>query len=475
MSLDFAHPNVPGLDFRGVHLDVIADQTAEIEFEGARLSGKTWAICAKIAISCLTYPGIEWLISRFSNEETRTKLKPEFQRVCRLYGIDLEWNEDERCFLFPEVGGLRSKVYAYGLKSQSIAEAAAKVRGLGIASVWNDQTEELPQQIAEELRFATRQPGYPHQLIFSPNPVGEDHPLSDAFPEENPFPHRKYFRVSLYQNSHNLADGKIAELEALYPPTHAKFKSLILGMRGPNVVGVPVYDGVFTRAQHVVADVRYSHSSLFLEAIHAGQHHPVWLAAQLSVSGGLELLGGIMGKRMFLEDFLPIVNRYRLEWFDPDERAVRLCADPPPSADADAMRFTSLNVLRDAGLKPRSKANANAPDVREAVIQNLATMMRRHQGFRINADPTKWLMVSALVSKQSKAFVDALEGSYVWDANQVSVANKRVRQPKADEWLEGWMRCLENIALNFCLVKTPRSAVTTRGAQPPATGSWAAG
>lgn len=444
------------LDFRGPHAEFMADEHAELDLEGARYSGKTWAVSAKVGRSCTKYPGIEWLIGRFSNEETRTKVRPEFVRVTGMdQGLTLKWDDEASCYLFPEIGGLISKVYAYGLKSQSIVEALSKVRGLGVACIANDQTEEIPQAVSEELRFGTRQPGYPHQLIFSPNPPSEDHFLADQFPEENPMPHRVYRRVSLYDNAHNLAEGKIAELEALYPPTHAKYKSLILGMRGPNVVGVPVYDGLFLRATHV-APAKYQKANLFLEAIHSGQHHPVWVCAQLSASGGIELLGGIMGKRMMLEDFLPIVNRYRLEWFDPDDSQVRLCSDPPPSADDLGNRFTSLDILRDAGLTPRSKANATAPDVREAVIQNLATMMRRYHGFNVNNDPTKWLTVSKDVTKQSKSMVDSLEGSYVWDANFVSVSNKIVRQPKSDQWLDGWMRCLENLVLNFCTIKTPK-------------------
>ena len=33
--------------------------------------------------------------------------------------------------------------------------------------------------------------------------------------------------------------------------------------------------------------------------------------------------------------------------------------------------------------------------------------------------------------------------------NLVSVANKKVQQPRYDQWHEGWQRCLENLALNF--------------------------
>jgi hypothetical protein len=72
------------LDFRGTHLRVLEDETAQIDFEGARLSGKTWLCCAKVVLSCLKHPGILWLICRYSNETTRTMLKPIFLRIAQM-------------------------------------------------------------------------------------------------------------------------------------------------------------------------------------------------------------------------------------------------------------------------------------------------------------------------------------------------------------------------------------------------------
>jgi hypothetical protein len=87
-------------------------------------------------------------------------------------------------------------------------------------------------------------------------------------------------------------------------------------------------------------------------------------------------------------------------------------------------------------------------------MQNVGSMMLRRAGggqaFAVNSDPSRWLMASHSIVKQTKLFVDALEGSFVWDANYVSVGNKTVRQPRFDEWLDGQQRCLENIVLNFC-------------------------
>ena len=440
------------LEFTGIHARFLADRTPELDLEGGRMSGKTWVCSAKIWQSCLDHPGIWWLICRYSGTETASQLRPQFMQVCRMLGVEPRWDDDESAYCFPKQNGKVSKVFAYGLKTQSKDARYAKIRGSGFAGVWNDQSEELPEDIGTEIRALLRQPGYPHQLIFSPNPPDEEHFLADQFPDDQDLPGRKLYRLSLYDNQHNLPADTIEKMEKAYPSTHAKHKSLILGLRGPNITGIPVYEGAFRREDHVVP-LAYDPSLALLEAIHAGQHHPVWLAGQRSRFGGINLLAGIIGKRLFLEDFIPIVHSYRYEFFDQGPKRPVLCCDPPPNRD-DMNRYTSVNLLRAAGLTPRYRENANSPDVRESVVQTIGGMMKRRMGstygFAVSDDENRWLMISDTVTKHSGLFVDGLEGSYVWDPLMVSVANKQVRQPKVDQWLEGLQRCLENMVLNFC-------------------------
>ena len=439
------------LEFRGIHAEIIADQTPELDIEGARMSAKTWTISAKICQSCLDNPGIWWLINRFSGTETDNQLRPQFVQVCRRQGVEIAWSNEESAYHFPEKNGKVSKVFAFGLKVQSKDQRFAKVRGSGFGGVWNDQSEELPEDIGTELRALVRQPGYPHQLIFSPNPPNEEHFLADQFPDDKDLPGRKYYRLSLYDNAHNLPKDTIEGLERAYPITHAKHKSLILGMRGPNVTGTPVYVGAFNRNIHT-RELIYDPSKPLLEAFDAGKHHPAWLAAQRSHFGGLYILGGIIGKRLFLDDFVPMVQEKRFEWFGTPQ-VIHSCCDAPMDSEAGA-RITSNNILKDLGVKLRWRDNSNAPDVREAVIQQIGSMMLRRAGggeaFCVTNDQSKFLMASHSIVKQTKLFVDGLEGSFVWDENYVSVGNKTVRQPKFDQWLDGQQRCLENIVLNFC-------------------------
>lgn len=413
------------------------------------MCGKSWVCSAKVLESCLDHPGIWWLICRYSGTETDNQLRPLFKDVATRMGIPIEWHSDESAYWFPEKDGKISKVFAYGLKSQSKDERFAKVRGSGVAGLWNDQAEETPEDIGTEMRALLRQPGYPHQLILSPNPPGEEHFLADMFPEGIDLPGRKFYQLSLYQNRHNIPADAIEKLERAYPPSHAKHKSLILGMRGPNVTGTPVYQGAFDRTLHL-GPIAFDPTTSLLEGFHAGQHHPTWLVAQRSPFGALYPLAGIIGKRLLLEDFLPLVQHYREEWF-PGVTNIKTCCDP---AGKGASRYTTNTILRESGLKPVSRDNGAAADVRESMIEYIGALMRRRAGsgqaFVINSDPTRWLMASHAVVKQTKLFVDAAEGSYVWSPNYVSVGNKTVRQPEFDQWLEGFERCLENIALNFC-------------------------
>ncbi len=471
------------LTFQGIHQQILDDETGELDVEGARMSAKTWTISEKIRRSCLKHPGIWWLICRYSGTETDDQLRPQFVKVCRTQGTDLTWNSDESCYDFPEKVGKVSKVFAYGLKTQSKDQRFAKVRGSGFAGVWNDQSEELPEDIGTEIRALVRMPGYPHQLIFSPNPPDEEHFLSDQFPDDVDREGRKYYRLTLYDNQHNLPADTIRKLEMAYPPTHAKHKSLILGQRGPNITGRPVYDGAFLRSLHL-GTVIYDTALPLLEGFHVGQHHPSCLWAQRTPFGGFNVLGGIIGKRLFIEDFLPLADQYRFDWFGrPSD--VRTCSDDSGRLKK-VPRLTDADIIRESDIVLRSREDSNAHDTREAVIQKIGSMMRRRAGtlqaYQVTDDPSRFLMASHEVVKQTKRFVDSLEGSYVWDENYVSVGNKTVRQPKFDQWLEGWQRCQENIVRNFCLGRTDmekqerlarqRAAASGFGGAAPSKNSW---
>lgn len=434
--------------WRGPIAEFMRDQSAEIDLEGALSSGKTTAALWKVLTSLLENPGIHWWIGRYGDGETQTKVRPAFESICQQAGGVPTWNAKELCYEF--VNG--SKCYSYGLKSPDALSRYSKMRGMGVSGIYVDQTEELPEDFSLELRLRLRQPGFRHQLIFSPNPPNVTHWLASQFPEDNRYPHRRYYAISIHDNAHNLPAELLQSALLAYPPEHAKHRSVILGRRGMNVSGDPVYRGAFVRSiheTHLDFDPR-----LPLEmALDFGKHHPCVIFRQVSSLGQRRYLGGILGQNLYLDDFLDIVAMHRARWF-PGVTETRECCDPAGSADTSHGTSGALDIVRKRGFFPVYRPDANSPAVRLAMVERIASHMRRRasdrtEAFAVNADPDRWLVISEKAVVPDRFLADGFEAGYVWDEHMVSVGNKQVRKPKKDGWFEHGQNCCEYLECNF--------------------------
>ncbi|HEX2594745.1 MAG TPA: phage terminase large subunit [Rhizomicrobium sp.] len=446
------------------------DESPEICLEGALSSGKTTACLWKVFNSLHAHDGIHWWIGRYGDGETQTKVRPAFEEVCRAAGATPSWNAKELAYDFSN----GSKCYAYGLKSPDALSRYSKMRGMGVAGIYNDQTEELPEDFSLELRLRLRQPGYPHQLIFSPNPPNVTHWLAQQFPEDNRIKGRVYYSISIYDNQHNLPPDLLRAALLAYPPEHAKHRSVILGKRGMNVTGEPVYKGAFMRNVHEVP-VEYDPRLPLEMALDFGKHHPCAIFRQVSALGQVRFLGGILGQSLYLDDFLDIVLTHRGQWF-PNPIQIRECCDPAGAADTSHGTAGAVKTLREKGIKPVYVGDSNSPAVRLAMVERMAAQMRkraadRAEAFAINSDPERWLTISDQATVPDKFLADGFEAGYVWDENLVSVGNKQVRRPKKDGWYEHGQNCAEYLELNFgsAVPEPPRKVVA---APPPISGQW---
>ncbi len=439
---------IVNMRWRGPIADFLRDTSPEIDLEGALSSGKTTACLWKVWNSLHEYPGIQWWIGRYGDGETQTKIRPAFEEVCQLAGGVPTWNAKELAYDFPN----GSKCFSYGLKSPDALSRYSKMRGMGVAGIYNDQTEELPEDFSLELRLRLRQPGYPHQLIFSPNPPNVTHWLAQQFPGDNRISGRKYYSISIYDNAHNLPKELLEAALRAYPTEHAKHRSVILGLRGMNVTGDPVYKGAFVRQIHET-DVYYD-SALPLEmALDFGKHHPCAIFRQVSALGQVRYLGGILGQSLYLDDFLDLVLKYRALWF-PDPVSIKECCDPAGAADTSHGTMGAVKILRDKGFRPVYRPDANSPLVRNAAIERQAAQMRRRaadrsEAFVINQNSDHWLTISEQATVPDRFLADGYEAGYVWDEHMVSVGNKQVRKPKKDGWYEHGQNCAEYLELNF--------------------------
>lgn len=446
------------------------DQTPEICAEGALSSGKTTACLWKVFNSLFEYPGIQWWIGRYGDGETQTKVRPAFEEVCQQAGAKPQWNSKELCYDFPN----GSKCYAYGLKSPDALSRYSKMRGMGVAGIYCDQTEELPEDFSLELRLRLRQPGFPHQLIFSPNPPNVTHWLAQQFPEDNRLNGRKYYAVSIFDNAHNLPSGMLEKALMAYPPEHAKHRSVILGKRGMNVSGEPVYKGAFIRSLHEVA-LTYDPKLPLEAALDFGKHHPCVIFRQVSVFDQTRFLGGILGQSLYLDAFLDIVLRFMSDWF-PNPISVKWCCDPAGAADTSHGTQGAVKTLREKGIYPAYIDDSNSPAIRLAMVERMAAQMRkraadRSEAFAVNSDPERWLTISDKATVPDKFLADGFEAGYVWDEHMVSVGNKQVRRPKKDGWYEHGQNCSEYLELNFGHAKEEERV--SAPAPPPPTGPYA--
>jgi len=451
------------LEFRGVHAEFLRDRSPEIDLEGSLSSGKTVVCLWKELEALRRHPGIWILIARFTGDATDTLLRPQFEQLARLHNTTLKWNADDSAY--ETLNG--SRVFAFGLKTQSsrAEDRYAKIRGLPVSRIYVDQAEQLPGDLALELRARLRPDiearvrgkVYPRQLTFSPNPCNEEHWLAKQFPENNSIKGRRYYALSLFDNAHNLPPDMIDTMLTAYPPEHPKHQTVILGRRGLNVIGDAVYENYFDRTRHVRAVLPMTGLPL-LEVFEVGRHNPVWLVAQRTFYGGLVLLGGVLGRRMALEDFLPIVAEKRRAWFPPDAWTFKTCTSPMGGkATVKFGRYTLLRQLENAGYRPEWRDGGNAPDVRLAVIEEISSLLRRElrdqsPALSIADTADRWRSVSLDGTDKPMAFASfAFEGGYVWDEHTISVGHKDVRQPHEDDEYANVMHAIEHLLLNFCV------------------------
>lgn len=456
------------LAFRGVHQAILDDTTLERDVEGALSSGKTIACMWDEIDALIAEPGIWILIGRWTGDATDTLLRPQFEQLCRLHDFATwTWDDKKKFYEWPN----GSRAYAFGLKTQSQdpEERFGKIRGLPVSRIYISQAEQIPEDIASELssrmrpdiEAQARGDAYRRQLTYDANSVDDDtgpsgHWLAKKFPINNSIKGRKYFKLSLRDNAHNLPADFIEQQERNWPPEHPKHKTMILGERGFAVSGAPIYESLFDRATHV-REMPATSDTALLEGFAVGKHNPTWIAATRTSSGALLLLGGLIGQGLMLEDFLPLVKQYRADWFPYLQPSMlKSCIAPMGESKAsDTVRMTLLQTIKRAGFLLQTRENANAPDVQLAMIEYIGGLLRRRTATRqecigVNSDPMRWLTVSHEGVKPLPFVAYSFEGGYVWNKHKISISHQEVRQPYEDDKYANAMHCIENIVLNFC-------------------------
>lgn len=437
-----------------IHREILRASDRFTDVEGALRSAKTWTILIKLRRRLEEEPGIKGFMARWTEEGLNQKLIPDWRNVCALMQIGHgTWNAPESCYDFPN----GSRLYAIHGKSSQKDNRYGKVRGLTVAFGYIDQLEEWPEDVYDEAALRLSQPGYPQQLIVSPNPVPETHWIARKFPITNSKPDHRYITLSIWDNKHNLDAATIQAAELLYPIGHPQRRVKLEGKRGLDVRGTPVYTGAFNRDSHVTS-LDILPDLPLCESYDYGYHHPCVLWYQYAPWGWVRVLGGVMGNDLHLDAFLPIAERYRSLWF-PKYRSIQATCDPAgANENAQGLRGTPVGMLRDwyrvHGLKdakgafvsPLYLSDANTPERRFAANERAATYMRRH----VNGAPAflvddeRWILVGLGDERFENFFIDGLEAGYVFeDEARHSSRLGTFWVPKKDGFYEHPQNCFE--------------------------------
>lgn len=450
------------LKFSGVHADFVADQTREICAEGGLNSGKTIAALTRQVLRLKHEPGISTFIARWTSEATNDKLRPDFEKVCRLEGMG-EWEFDEKRKVYQFPNG--SRTFAFGLKTTSSdpEQRYEKIRGLPVSDIYLDQPESVPADIAEELRLRLRPDieattsgrNYPQRIVFTPNPVPKNHWLATQFPEDNSIPGRKLYSISLLDNAHNLPKETIEAALLTYPPEHPMHRIKILGKRGVTISGQSIYGAMFSRDLHLRTTEINPHVPL-LEVLDFGKANPCVLWSQFDQWGRWIWHGGIMGEGVPLGTFCDILTVQRANWFPKLAQLFQACNPAGMTAVQSDLTATPVEVLRQHGIYPRVVANSNQPIIRRAAIDRITEYLQRRtiKGEAFQCDPDRWLIVSPSDNREEAFGPEAMQFGYVWDAIGAKLktkrsANKPITIPQEDGWYEHVMTCAELTELNF--------------------------
>ena len=381
------------------------------------------------------------MLCRWTQDSIDMQTKPKFYEECppELLG---RWDDKEQCQYF--ING--SKLYIRALKTSDDKSRYIKFSGLTLGIVAIDQAEEVPADVFSALKGRISQPGFPQQVIITPNPPAPNHWICTEFPEDNHIDNHRYMCISMYDNRKILGEEYIADKETEYPAGHVLRRRFIEGKRGLAIEGQPVYGRIFSRGLHVQDDIRYIQDFPLYESWDFGQKHPAVSWHQLLPGGWWNILACFQGENQYLDEVVPQVAGIRAQMF-PNLMSVQVCCDPA-GAQGQGVRQTSVTILNDhlrqtfgTAIGAIYRTDANRPERRDWAIQQISGYMTRLIAGR----------TAMAIHPRCEILIDGFEAGYVFDDRAVLLNSRlpNLRRPRKDGWYDHLQNTAEYFMLSF--------------------------
>lgn len=163
-------------------LELISSGAGNIMLFGGSRSGKTFTLCAALAVRALKAPGSRHAVIRRYFAGVRTTVGADtMPKVLKLRFPELEWkyNKSDACFVFPN----GSEIWLLGLDD---AERSEKILGKEFATIYFNECSEISYdsiQIALT-RLAQKVPELENKVFYDCNPPSKSHWTYQVFIEK---------------------------------------------------------------------------------------------------------------------------------------------------------------------------------------------------------------------------------------------------------------------------------------------------
>lgn len=403
--------------------------TEYIDLEGAVRAGKSTPCVAKLARYAVQYPGIHMAAARWTQDALDAQVKPLWRQMAASRGLTLQWHGDEG---FDEVLETGARVYLRGLHASEDTQRYSKLAGLTLAVLWIDQPEEISNDdedvILAYVPARLSQVGFPHEVWFTPNPVGNDHWVAQWFPLEDVRPNYHYVHTSIYDNRHVLGDDYIASMEEKHPAGSAFRLRFVDGQRGLGISGKPVYAGYFVKTMRVdgatlpwhVRRVAYDRRFPIYEGWDFGYSHPAVLWTQY-VNGQWRILAELLGSDQGVDDFADEAVRQRGILFPQAYRFESVC-DPAGFARGAGLQGTVVDLFRSKGVffaDYETVKGYNHPTTEFGAIQSTMKLLRQTVGTQ----------PGVVIDSSCANFALGMEAGYIWSPRQYAGTLGSVKSP----------------------------------------------
>lgn len=401
---------------------------------GGSRSGKSVWLINEIIDLCLRYPGFNALLSRWTDDATKTIIQPLFYEIAKShYHPDIlgEWKAKEERQLFAN----GSSVYIKGLKSGDDANRYSKFDGLSLGAYAISQAEELPKDVWDRVKTRLSQLDVPRHGLFELNPTTRDHFLHEEF-EESAKPDHRIFHASMYDNASNLPAGYVDEMEREYPPGHPLRRRLIEGGWGLTARGEPVIgSNLFNAALHVKEFELDPELPLIL-SYDPGFQHPALTWAQVTPKGHLRVLHSLLGQDVYADEFFAEAFQSQHDLFGAVEE-LRACADRASQQRRGNSPKTEYDIFNEH-LRPWGvTALTGVVASKQFLIQRFAARFTRI----FEGEP------AILFHPRCEILIEAMSGGWVWKAPTEVRPNQRL--PMADGYYEHGADTLLYIDMHF--------------------------